>query len=352
MGAEGFPAWLYDGQSAIRHDVLVRIAGDGLIIDDQPPLPLAGLSRLNHQYPVYGQRDMPGWRLGFEGDLPADLADRLPKPVRYGRWIDRIGLPRALVAGAVISAAVVLLAMQSVEWIGRAIPFSWERKLGETMTGDFGVDACTAPEGQAALDDLARRLSSNDRRMRIRVVDVPIVNAVALPGGQILVFRQLITESRSPDELAGVVGHEIGHVEERHVMVALIRRFGLGLVLGSGGSTGEYAKALLDSSYSRGAESEADLYAIAALKRANISPKGTADFFDRLARREKAAGEAASMLGWLASHPPSGARRDGFLKAAKAMASPKPAFSPAQWQAVRAICSITKSPAKQQNLRF
>jgi Zn-dependent protease with chaperone function len=328
-------AWLHDGLSATRHEVTVSVAGDSLVVEGFAPVPLGRLRRLDSPGLLYGREDADGWRLGFDAPPPAPILRRLPAPARYGGPIDRLGLWAGAAVALCVTALVVLGAVRGLDLLARAIPWRWEQKLGDAISGDFGAHACHAPAGQRALDALARRLSPAARPMRIGVVDIPLVNAVALPGGRILVFRGLIDQAESPDELAGVLAHEIGHVEDRHVMVALLRRFGLGLLTGSGGKAAEYGQALLESRYSRAAESEADDYAITHLTRAGISPAATARLFARLGR-----GEAAPvLLAYLASHPPSAERERRFAAAAKRMERARPSLSPAQWAAVRAMCA-------------
>ncbi|WP_016746658.1 M48 family metallopeptidase [Rhizorhabdus wittichii] len=342
------PAWLHDGQSAIRHDVLVALSGDRLLIDGFDPVPLDALRRIDARGLQFGRSDMTGWRLGFDIAPPAALLRRLPTAGRYGGPIDRIGLWGAAAIALCLSALVILGTIQGLDLLARMIPYRWEQRLGDAISGDFGARACRAPAGQAALDGLARRLSSADRPVRVGVVDIPVVNAVALPGGRILIFRGLIDAARSPDEVAGVLAHEIGHVEHRHVLVALLRRFGIGLLVGSGGTAADYGQALLESRYSRAAESEADASSIEHLVHAGISPTPTARLFDRLGRDEAA---MPKLFVYMASHPPSAERRARFDAAAKRVPHPRPSLDPASWAAVRAMCGKTK-PGGEFELRF
>ena len=320
-----------------------------LAIEGFDPVALSDLQRVDPDRLVFGRKDVDGWRLGFDDEPPGPILWQLPAGVRYGGPIDRLGLWWAAGIAVIVSALVVIGALKGLDLVARAIPYSWEQQLGDAISGDFGAQACRAPSGQKALDDLARRLSPSDRSIRIGVVNIPIVNAVALPGGRILVFRGLIDEARSPDEVAGVVAHEIGHVENRHVMVALLRRFGLGLLIGSGGSAAEYGQALLDARYSRAAESEADEFSVKQLLQAGISPAATAGFFRRMSKEEVGMG---GPLVYLASHPPSDERRRRFeAAAASGRMSFGPALSPAQWAALRSICAGTK-PLDDIDLRF
>lgn len=333
-------AWLHDGQSALRHEVSVAIEGGALLIDGFAPVPVDRLRRLDASAMVFGHKDIPGWRLGFDVEPPGPILWQLPAAARYGGPIDRIGLWGAAAIAVVLSALVILGAIKGLDLVARAIPYSWEQRLGDAISGDFGEHACRGPAGQKALDGLARRLSPSGRPMRVGVVNLPVVNAVALPGGRILIFRGLIDDAKSPDEVAGVLAHEIGHVEHRHVLTALLRRFGIGLLVGSGGSAADYGQALIESRYSRAAESEADDYSIEHLVRAGISTAPTAAMFGRFGRDE--AGMPA-VFAYMASHPPSADRKQRFEAAVKRVLHPAPALDPAGWAAVRGMCGAAKA---------
>jgi predicted Zn-dependent protease len=213
------------------------------------------------------------------------------------------------------------------------------------MSGDLGGRVCTAPAGQRALDRLAGRLALPGSRVRVRVVDLGLVNAVTLPGRQVVLFRGLLGAARSPDEVAGVLGHELGHVENRDVMTGLLRDFGISLLIG-GADGGKVANALLSSRYGRAAERAADAHAIAALARADISPADTAAFFDRLGKREPGA-VAGRLLTYLSTHPLSAERRRAFVAATRRAPPYRSAMSVGEWQALRQICERpgTAAPA-------
>lgn len=337
---EPVSAWLYDGVTAIRQIVEVRRDGDALVIQGHDAIPLADLVRRDAgKRAIFGRKGNPGWRLGFDGPVPEDWLAALPAAPRYGGLVDRFGLVPAVIAGIAASAAVLFGLYRAPDLIAPLVPERWERAFGDAMVGDLGGRTCISPEGQRVLDRLGRDLSLGDRDMRIRVVDIPIPNAVALPGGQIALFDGLVRQAKSPDEIAGVLGHEIGHVERRHVMAGLIRQFGLGLVLGGSNKGVQYAQALLDARYSRGAESEADAYAIEALTANRISTAPTADFFTRMSKGETTGNATVdTAFSWLSSHPVSAARRDRFRAAGKAISNPRPSMSAAEWAAVKAMC--------------
>lgn len=219
------------------------------------------------------------------------------------------------------------------------VPHAWEQRFGEALVGDYGGKFCADPGGQRALDALTQRLAPGDDRFKVRVVDVPMVNAAALPGGHIMIFRELIDEAEGPDEVAGVLAHEIAHVRERHVTEALIRHLGVGLVVASlGGTTGANADTLVAMSYSRDAETEADQGAIEALAAANISPKPAAGFFTRLANAERELGRFGDAIAYVSSHPASKGRQANFERSADPKRAYRPALTAAEWRALRTIC--------------
>ncbi len=337
---DSLDAWLYDGITARRQVVRATLVPGSIIVDGLAPIPIADLiDRGDDHRVVFGRKDESGWRLGFDQPLPPDWRAALPHPSRYGALIDRIGLVGAVIGGIAISALVLFGLWIAPQLIAPLVPPSVERKLGDAIVGDMGGQACVDPSGQAILDDLARRLSRKGDPLRVRVVDIPIPNAVALPGGQIALFNGIIQQAKSPDEVAGVLAHEIGHVDHRHVMAGLIRQFGFGLVLGGNSHAAEYADMLLSARYSRDAEREADAFAIQRLTANHISTRPTAEFFARLARHETTGNKRLdSAFSWLASHPVSQERRDAFNAADAKIVAKQPAISEADWKIVRAMC--------------
>lgn len=333
-------AWLYDGVIATRHIVQVRREGDRLVIEGHEPVAIADLIRRGESgKDVFGLKSNPGWRLGFDHPLPPDWTAALPVAQRYGRLIDRVGLIPAVIAGVAVSALVIFGLYRAPDVIAPLVPERWEQAFGDAMVGDLGGRTCTSGDGQRVLDRLGNELSLGKRTMRIRIVDIPIPNAVALPGGQIALFDGILKQAKSPDEIAGVLAHEIGHVEHRHVMAGLIRQFGLGLVLGGSNKGVQYAQALLDARYSRSAESQADIYAIKALTANHISTRPTAEFFQRMSKGDTTGNRTIdTAFSWLSSHPVSAERRDKFSRADARIADPRPSMSADDWTAVKAIC--------------
>ncbi|HEX9953757.1 MAG TPA: M48 family metallopeptidase [Allosphingosinicella sp.] len=337
--------WFYDGENAVRYQVSVEASGGDLVIRfgdgvtiTPPPGQLCHVES-RRDCEIYGRADIQGWRLGLPGEMPKEIATLLPRRQRYGRLIDRFGLLPTVAIGLLVSAAVLFAGWRAPQWLAPHIPEAWEKSYGDTLVGDFGGKFCTGPGGQAALKKLAARISPGSERLNMRVVDIDIVNAAALPGGNVVLFEQLLTEAKGPDEVAGVLAHEVAHVERRHVTQAMIRELGFGLVITAlGGTTGGNVNSVLGAGYSRGSEREADADAIAKLRAAKVSPLPTAGFFERLSKDEARLGKVATGLSYISTHPLSAERQKNFRASEVKGAVYTPALSEAEWQALRDIC--------------
>ena len=337
---------LYDGVTAHPHDVRVSVSGGAIHLEqeggwsdrDEGAL----LKRIDADSATLrlGRTDLPGWRLIVPAQAEAELAGLLGRRERYGRWIDRIGLVPALVAGAAITASVVAIGYFAPHWIAPHVPMSWERNVGGAIVGDFGDIRCRNPEGQKALEALVERVSPGATKgpngIKVAALDVGMFNAAALPGGYIVVFKPAITES-DPDALAGILAHEVAHVKRRHVTEALIRELGIGaLIRLFAGDIGANAEQIVALSYTRDNESQADADAIAMLKRADISPRPTAELFRRFSR-EQASGLAYNAE-FLQSHPLSGKRAVKFEASFDPKAHYRPAMPEQKMDALFNIC--------------
>jgi len=224
------------------------------------------------------------------------------------------------------------------------IPVALEKRIGEAVDSQiaamFGRKACAAPRGAAALNALIGRLrEAGDIKVPIdaQVLDSPVPNAFALPGGKIYVLDGLLQKAQSADELAGVIAHELGHVRNRDNLRKVIQTGGssflIGLFVGdvTGGSAVIFAgRSILDASYSREAETRADDFAASLMRRLGRSPKPLGEFLVRLTGDK-------TRTGLLDSHPVSAARlarlgRDGGPAEGAAL------LGAAQWQALKGIC--------------
>jgi hypothetical protein len=345
-------AHLYDGASALRHDVTVAPVANALrlSIPDmwQEEVPLADLALAERSGAglTLVRPEMQGWRLRVPAPVPADIDRLFPARHGYGRWIDRFGLWWAVGICGVVSAGVLALGYFAPTLLAPFVPQSVERAYGQALVGDFGGKYCSSPAGDAALRKLTAELDPHPEELNVRVVDVPMVNAAALPAGNIMIFDKLFDEVDNSDELAGILAHEIAHVRHRHITAALLREFGIGVFTTAlGGTTAGRVDGLVSLSFTRRAEAEADQGAIDMLRRAHISPAPTAAFFRKLKGVEGDESRLAPALAYLSSHPLSSAREKKFEKAAAKGESYRSALTPREWADLRAICSA-RPPAR------
>jgi beta-barrel assembly-enhancing protease len=192
------------------------------------------------------------------------------------------------------------------------------------------------------LDKLVAPLASQlllRNKLRVRVINSDVLNAIALPGDEILVFKGLIDFAQGPNEVAGVLGHEMGHLQLDHPMRLVIRESGtaflIGLVMGDifGGSAISIAgTGLLVTAFGRDAESAADAEAVTLMSKAGLDVAPFGGFFERL----QAKGDGDIPIPFLRTHPPSD-QRAKLIEAAPPGGAQ--ALTPAEWQNLKAICN-------------
>ncbi len=340
------PAEWYDGTNALRHSGVLRWDGRGGLslqasssrVDLNAADLRFGDTRTDRT--IYRRESVPDFRLVLPNDLPPGLASQLPEKSEYGAWVDKLGLGKAAAIFTVVSVAAVALFMTAPDWLGPRIPASWERNIGEAMVGDFGGRICHTPEGDAALAKLLGKVDPAKEKVRAGIANMDMVNAIALPGGQVLLFDGLVQQAESPEELAGVLAHEVGHVRERHVMTALLRQFGLSVLLaGADSGLTNGAVGLASMGYSRDAEREADDYARARMAQSDISPLGAASFFERMAKEHGGEDNSPALLGWIASHPSSNERAKAYRDAAAGRTAYPPAITDDEFEALKTMCA-------------
>lgn len=226
------------------------------------------------------------------------------------------------------------------------VPRSVERRIGEVADKQaramFKGKVCASPAGDAALARLAvalERAAGAPLDTRVVVLSSPVPNAFALPGGKVYLLRGLIDAAHSPDEVAGVLAHEFGHVAHRDGMRAVIKQGGaafvLGLVFGDvfgAGAILAAARASLSAAYSREAETQADDFAVATMRRAGRSARPLGEFLTRVANDD-----AMRPIAFLRDHPLSSDRLTRIAQRS-GDATGAPLLSGADWTALKAIC--------------
>lgn len=241
--------------------------------------------------------------------------------------------------------------------ITAAIPISWETQLGQFVHQAFTdkEDVCENAELADAVESMMAKLITpiHDRpyEFQVTVVDSPMVNAMAAPGGYLIVFRGLLQDTDTAEELAGVLAHEIQHVMLRHGMRLIVQHVSMAFIIAalSGDASGmlsyglQAAQTLQTLSYSREAENQADEQGLALLQEAGINPKGMMSFFDKLSQEQ----EGTSPFRYFSTHPPTTERRHHLEDRASVHSKEYQEFSFSQdWEIIRDLCEAQPAESK------
>ncbi|MCK5652132.1 MAG: M48 family metalloprotease [Gemmatimonadetes bacterium] len=219
-----------------------------------------------------------------------------------------------LVAGILVSCAVnPATGRRMFSLIGESEEIRMGQEADQQIVAQMGL--YDDDDLQGYVDSIGQALAAVSERPELpwafRVLDDEIINAFALPGGYIFVTRGILTHFNTEAELAGVLGHEIGHVTARHSVSQISRAQVLQLGMGIGvallpelqpyGQLAESTLQLLFLKYSRDNEREADALGFRYMTRAGYDPRSLGDVFTMLGR--VSGGEGGRIPGWLSTHP-------------------------------------------------
>jgi Zn-dependent protease with chaperone function len=368
------PALFFDGTCSARNDVVVEAGTAGLQIfsADRHLLDEWLYAELRRQASPDGVL-----RLGRHGEtllarlevrdaaLAAAIEDRAVTLDRGGtaeRKLRRkvVILSLAAVVSLIFTAIIGVPVLATR--VTPLVPIAVEQKLGDAVDGQIRATLDTkhlgaafvcgsganGAAGRAALDKLVGRLQAAAALpypLRVDVVRRPDFNAFALPGGHIYVFQGLIDRAQSPDELAGVLAHEIGHVAHRDGTRTVLQAAGLsflfGMMLGDfvgGGAVVIAAKTVVRSSYSRRVEAAADIYSVSLMRKVGADPRALAVILARVTADKD---EGIKIL---ADHPDT-KDRVVAINAIAPTGATTPLLGAADWAALKQICAPTTASA-------
>ncbi len=324
--AQEWPARYFDGASAARYDVTVRLGPQAIEIerhgfeslvwpydevtapDDAFSSDIVRLERKRETTEMLIVRD-GRFREALIQSAPSEWVARSRRNARH-TW-ERT----ALAALAVLALAVVIYL-----WGTRAIgglmasilPVSWEERMGDAFAQTLAPldQRCNDAKMQAAVDSIVERLTGSleDSVYNYKVAVGGFgVNAFAAPGGRIVVTPGLMAMTTRPEELAGVLAHEIQHVEQQHSTRAMFREMSGTLILAA--LTGEFANGtmalqsaatLAQLSHFREDETAADREGMRLMQQARIDGYGMIEMFQKFQRVE---GNLPSQLQYVSTHP-------------------------------------------------
>ena len=362
----GQKAIFFDGLSSRRRQVMLTL-GDALEIaefsDVQP-----GWTVTRWTYDEIRRADSPAGILRLtstsapplarleirDAALSADLVARCPRIDEHlttGRGVAKI--VGWSVAAAVSIVCVVLFGVPlAADRLAPLVPKPIERRIGDASEVQvktiFRGQTCDDAAGQAAFRKLVNRLRDaaglDDDSMTAGVLRTSVPNAFALPGGKVYVLSGLLDKAESPDELAGILAHELGHLKHHDNMRGLIYNGGTSFLIGLlfGDVTGSSAvifasRSVVEASYSREAETAADTFAIEIMHKLGRSPKPAAELMFRITGKEGGSGLATI----LASHPLTEDRLARMTSEDRPASGP-PLLTDKEWQALKGICGSGK----------
>lgn len=210
----------------------------------------------------------------------------------------RLGWALLLLTPVLLLGAFFLVQDDLADWVVERVSAGQEARLGDLVLAQSRLQFRLVESGPAveAIRGIGEQLTAGSRhRYRWLVADSSEVNAFAAPGGVVVVHAGLLRAASSAEEVAGVLAHEIAHVELRHSLRTLVKGLGLrtlaAVALGdfSGTAAAEAAQQLTALRFSRDAEREADREGVRRLAAAGIDPAGMARFLEKLANAESLA---------------------------------------------------------------
>jgi Zn-dependent protease with chaperone function len=310
-----FPGTFYDGKSANKYPVKLRLTPRRLELvfpDGRQifwPYPTLNLSRTGSSAPVRLERSTSDPDLIPESVVIEDPdflheAHRVAPGALGTIWNQPHKRP--LIYALIFSALVALPPLIFAIWVyaiptmtnavADRIPTDWEERLGRNYFQTLFKEPLKEPDPKTrkALDAISKRLLAavpdQPYNFRIYVHPSKMVNAMALPGGTIVVFQGLINATETPEELAGVLAHEFQHVLKRHSTRSIIRSEAINFfVLIISGNSDSMTNVLIQAGgvlehlrHSRELETQADAEGMKMVLATQVDPRGMVRVFEKL----------------------------------------------------------------------
>jgi TPR repeat protein len=348
----------FDGRTAQRWPVEVKLKPDVLLFR------VIG-EMIVHAWPIadiqfeFDPKQSPPVIRGYKDGQRVDIADakyisilRRTKPAHLKKkffW-NELDAKDTLkwIACALVSIVAIYFAWP--HFADAVAPIVPEKYLAATGKREVEFIAkrgkqCTDVEGQRVLDGIVARLSGGQDGVSVKMYNSDEINAYAIPLNNIAVMDGLIQHLSSGDELVAVLAHETGHLQAKHASRLIARNMGASLLAQLVGF--DQSLMLLDQSYSRDMEREADSLGLAMMQRANISPAIMVDLFQEFEKMERKDGKESPLnfkfLNFFASHPVTSEREAMAQKAAATYTNARePVLTAGEWQSLRSMCDDEK----------
>ena len=341
-------ALYFDGRTPTHRKVDVQVDRQGVRIEFK-----AGTKRIwrYEDFSVEQDRLQGPLRLEY-GEFPLEILEiadpefgdvlgkRLPKKSLF------LSVGFAMLAVLLVPAIIYWGIPLASGWFAYFIPVSIEKQVGQYVIDEVFPSriVCKTDAGEQALEKLVSRLVPLDSEyvFQVEVVDSGLVNAIAFPGGNILLFRGLLEKSPSSDAVAGVLAHEMQHVFQRHGTENLLNQVALsGLFKMLTVEANAIAETLFAGvrtlsllKYTRELETEADALALQLLYQAGVDPVVMLEMFQVLKNHSSSVPESIS------THPNMSSRMEKLkiIIDQKPDFMSKPVLSKQNWESLQNIC--------------
>ena len=249
------------------------------------------------------------------------------KSVRRTRWLSR--------ASAFTFLGIIVAIVLGLWWAkdplagaaARKIPVEMEKKIGDAAfsahapASNLVTDEEILADFKKLSDPLIEAIDSNRYTFEFHIIKDSSLNAFALPGGKMAIHTGLLLKAEAPEEILGVMAHELAHVEMQHSMRNLVEMLGLyavisavfGDVSGTAAILVNNAPYLLKMKFSRDHEREADARGFEYLMKAKLDPRGLVEFFRKI-QQESSTPNMEGALSILSTHPATDERINSLRK--------------------------------------
>ena len=300
---------LYDGKHAGSRDVRIRLGADGILSGEPDGYPAARLPEVRISTRIGNtprNLEFPGGEM-IETTDHDNLDEWLAHQGVRKSWVHRLESNLQFVVIAIVSVAVICItfAIWGIPWLSTTVAYALPPEInnyigqGTLATLDrrvFKKSALPDDQRRQLTEKFGRLIPKDSDKIHYHLVfrggGIIGANAFALPDGTVVVTDELVQLAQSDDEILAIQLHEIGHVVHRHSLRQVISHSSLlaltTVITGDVNSAGSLVLAmpnfLIDSSYSRELETEADTYSLEHIHEFGIAPARFADFMERLER--------------------------------------------------------------------
>jgi len=372
MEPSQWPGHYFDGRSPVRHEVIVTVGVGGLYIQKGAETLWWPYEQVRQTEGIESSGQVRLEKSAEKGDGSLEsLVVSDPKFLAAlehmtPRWAPEFGKSfrkasrrhsQRTVILLCAAAAVALLWIlytwaipAATDFLAAYVPASWEERLGLAVTEQLAPPEIRCADGELtrALDQIASTLLAAEQEVpytfHIAVADLPVVNAFAGPGGHIVILRGLLQKTETPEELAGVLAHEMQHILQRHPTRAVLREMSTSGLIAVLSGNAEAARDLLQAAgtlgelrYSRRDEAAADRAGIRMLQAAQIRSDGLIEFLGQM--------EGGNPLQYFSTHPNTSERiQELRALAAQAQYTPQELLPGYQWADVKNRCEPGSAP--------